>query len=574
MFFAATASAQGFLTVQGKNIVNGAGQPVLLRGMGLGGWMLQEPYMMQLSGVATAQHEIKQKIVNLVGEEKTASFYAAWLANHCQKGDIDSLAAWGFNSVRLPMHFGLYTLPVEKEPVRGENTWIEKGFDLTDSLLSWCAANKMYLILDLHAAPGGQGNDLAISDRDTTNPSLWQSDQNRQKTIALWKKLAQRYKNEEWIGGYDLINEPNWGFQKEEDKNGCAETENVPLKSLLTEITAAIREVDKTHIIFIEGNCWGNNYAGMLPVSDKNTVLSFHKYWNYNTTESIKGFLELREKYNMPIWMGESGENSNTWFTEAISLFEKNNIGWAWWPLKKLGVNNPLQVPVNKQYQQLLNYWKGTGAKPSAEEAFAGLMQLANDVKVENNIVQKDVVNSLINQEANGATELFAPNIIKNGAVVFAANYDLGKNGAAYFDTDTANYRISTGVNVVWNKGKSYRNDGVDIDTCSDIITNRFSVTNTEEGEWLQYTVKPLKKGTYTIGLRTLANKAAGEVLLWVNGKNVRGKIPLKKGSLAQWQTTEVKGISLQEGNNIIRVKVSTGGFHFNYLLFTQETNN
>ena len=73
--------------------------------------------------------------------------------------------------IRLPMHYNLYTLPVDKEPVAGENTWLDKGFAITDSLLAWCKANHMYLILDLHAAPGGQGNDINISDRDTTQTS-------------------------------------------------------------------------------------------------------------------------------------------------------------------------------------------------------------------------------------------------------------------------------------------------------------------------------------------------------------------------------------------------------------------
>jgi aryl-phospho-beta-D-glucosidase BglC (GH1 family) len=70
----------------------------------------------------------------------------------------------------------------------------------------------MYLILDLHAAPGGQGNDLNIADRDSTKPSLWQSEANRTKTIELWRTLAERYKDEPNIGAYDILNEPNLGF--------------------------------------------------------------------------------------------------------------------------------------------------------------------------------------------------------------------------------------------------------------------------------------------------------------------------------------------------------------------------
>ena len=134
---------------------------------------------------------------------------------------MDLLAKAGFNSIRLPMHYNLFTLPIEQEPVKGQNTWLTTGFDLVDNLLSWCKANRIYLILDLHASPGGQGKDANISDADPSKPSLWESELNRQKTIALWRKLAQRYANEPWIGGYDLLNEPNWTFEGK-DKNGKA----------------------------------------------------------------------------------------------------------------------------------------------------------------------------------------------------------------------------------------------------------------------------------------------------------------------------------------------------------------
>ena len=84
---------------------------------------------------------------------------------------------------------------------------------MIDELLNWCEQNQIYLILDMHAAPGGQGYDAAISDYDSSKPSLWESIYNRNKLIALWGKLAERYQNETWIGGYDLLNEPNWNLQ-------------------------------------------------------------------------------------------------------------------------------------------------------------------------------------------------------------------------------------------------------------------------------------------------------------------------------------------------------------------------
>ena len=175
----------GFLKADRKRIVNAKGENILLRGMGLGGWMLQEGYMLGIHKDAQ-QHKIRARIEELMGAQETEEFYNTWLNNFVRKIDIDSMKRWGFNSVRLPMHYNLFTLPVERE-VAGQ-TWLDKGFAITDSLLAWCKANHVYLILDLHAAPGGQGNDLNISDRDSSKPSLWESEANQQKTIALWKK--------------------------------------------------------------------------------------------------------------------------------------------------------------------------------------------------------------------------------------------------------------------------------------------------------------------------------------------------------------------------------------------------
>src|SRR5688572_25537012 len=134
------AGSQGYLKTDGKKIVNAKGENVLLRGIGLGGWMLQEGYMLRLNNEGQ-QYRIRERIEALLSKEQSQEFYDVWLSNHTTKADIDSMKAWGFNSVRLPMHYNLYTLPVDKEPVAGQQTWLTKGFALTDSLISWCKAN-------------------------------------------------------------------------------------------------------------------------------------------------------------------------------------------------------------------------------------------------------------------------------------------------------------------------------------------------------------------------------------------------------------------------------------------------
>ncbi|NEU09647.1 cellulase family glycosylhydrolase [Flavihumibacter sp. R14] len=559
--------AQGFLDVKGKYIVNDKGEKVILRGMGLGGWMLQEGYMLRFPKEGQ-QHRIKAAIADVIGEDKTAEFYNAWLNNHVQKADIDSMKAWGFNSVRLPIHFNLYTLPIEKEPVKGQNTWIKKGFAMTDSLLAWCEANEMYLILDLHAAPGGQGNDYNISDRDPNTPSLWDSEENQNKTVALWRKLAERYADEPWVGAYDIINEPNWGFADPKDRNGLREPHNIPLKKLMVDITKAIREVDKKHIIIIEGNGWGNNYNGILPTWDDKMVVSFHKYWNYNDQNSIQHFINIRDKYNVPVWLGETGENSNVWFTQAISLMERNEIGWCWWPLKKMGFNNPLEVKVTKGYQDLLDYWAGKGAKPSASAAYKTMMEMADNTLLKNCLIHYDVIDAMFRQVRSDRAIPFKKH--EAGKVISAVDFDMGRSNAAYFDRDSAEYYISTGTDRTgWNSGRTYRNDAVDIHR-SQAAEDSFYITKIEDGEWLNYTVHAETKGNYSVKLAIASDNAAGRVSLLVNDLPAGSTAVPQTGGAEKWQSLLLKNIPLKAGVNTIRVRADKGGFNLHSLQFSK----
>lgn len=547
-----------YVRASGKQIVDKNGANLILRSIGTGNWMLQEGYMMQTSGVAGTQHEFKKKLTDLIGTEKTNQFYTSWLDAHFRKIDVDSMARWGFNCVRPALHYNLFTLAIEDEPVQGENTWLESGFVRLDSLMAWCAANKMYVILDMHGAPGGQGKDAAISDYDATKPSLWESEANKAKLVALWRKIAERYANNPWIAGYDLINETNWTFP---------EGNNSQLRSLYGRLTTAIREVDKNHMLVIEGNWFANDFSGLTPAWDNNMCYSFHKYWTVNNTASIQWVLDLRNNTNCPIWLGESGENSNRWFTDCIELMEKNNIGWSFWPVKKSGINNILKVTTNSDYTNLINYWKGTAAKPTVDKAYQAVMTFANNHKLENCVIQYDVIDAMIRQPQTTETKPFKANT--TASTIYAVDYDFGRAGVAYSDKVDANYHLTNNNYTAWNTGYAYRNDGVDIENCSDAVTNGFHVGWVEDGEWMQYSIQSAEAMTYNVLLRYASQSATARVYIEINGKRASKTVSLSpSGGWSVWKTAAIPNVIVPAGTVKVKIVFETGGANFNYFQF------
>ena len=527
---------------------------VILRGINLGGWMLQEPYLFQFTGAADSQHEFKEKLVEFIGQENTDNFYNSWYENFITQGDVDSLASHGYNSIRLPMHYNLFTLPIQDEPVSGENTWLDLGFSMVDNLLDWCESNNMYLILDLHAAPGGQGFGSDINDYNPNLPSLWESEENKNKTIALWGKLAERYSDEPWIGGYDLLNETHWDLAENE------------LRNFYIDVTNEIRQHDQNHVIFIEGNGYANDFSGLTPPWDDNMVYSFHKYWSFN--DSLDWVTWIRNEYGVPLWMGEGGENSNQWFTEAIKVFEQNYIGWAFWPWKKLeSISAPYAIPTNSNYQSLINYFRGESSAPSIENAVSGLMQLAEDSHISNNRFQKDVVDAMIRQVNSNETLPFnGQNNIPG--ILYASDYDLGAMNYAYSDSDYATYHINTDNFQAWNQGWQYRNDGVDIENSSDTDGNGFQVGFTSEDEWLIFSVEIQESGFYNVVTR-YASTSSGIFSMELDGIPIVDNIILyNTGSYSNFVNKLTQGIYLPEGTFKLKMKMVTGGYNLSTVNF------
>ena len=556
LLFSNYSFSQNFLSTSGKSIINEKGDTIILRGMGLGGWMVQEGYMMAPGGFSSTQYQIKDKITELVGEEETQIFYDNWLNNHVTKTDIDSMKSWGFNLVRAPIHYNLFTLPIEQEPFPGAYTEIDLGFKLLDSLLTWCKQNEIYLMIDLHAAPGGQGYNADISDYDPTKPSLWESELNRNKTVELWKRLSQRYINEEWVAGYDLINEPNWEIPG-----------GVLLKELYVKITNAIRtDVGDNHILFIEGNWFANDFTGLTPPWDDNLVYSPHKYWSPVDQGYLDWMLPLRDTLNVPLFVGETGENSNFWYRDAVKVFEENGIGWAWWPFKRIGaIQPPLSINYNDKYKNIVDYWNGEKSAPSKEDAIEGLTQLTEDIKLENTRYQKDVIDALIRQPFSDETVPFSNNVIPGK--VFATDFDMGIMGEAYYDAGSeANYG---GDFSAWNNGWGYRNDNVDIQSNDDPLSNEFNVGWIERDEWMKYSFTLAQEGLYNVKIRVATEDNDGRFYFKINDNQASDMVDVPStGAWDSWSYVYIDSLVLNSTDNSFIFHVDRGTFNLGFFEF------
>ena len=203
-------------------------------------------------------------------------------------------------------------------------------------------------------------------------------------------------------------------------------------------------------------------------------------------------------------------------------------------------------------YRKVLDYWAGKGPRPTAAEAEKGLMEFANNLKLENCIYHKDVIDAMFRQVESNDTKAFASNAV--GKPILAVNYDMGRNRYAYMDKDTGNYWVS-GLEGTGNQGHMFRNDGVDIGGDH----GNYFVDQIESGEWMKYTVTASRAGTYSVVLNIASTKLGGKAGVSANGaKASEAEIPETKD---RWQKVPAGKVILKKGQNAIVVTAVDGGF-------------
>lgn len=387
--FALNAQKSHFVKTDGKYFVEPNGNKILLRGINLGNWLNPEGYMFKLQNVNSFRL-IDNTIKELVGADEARNFWKAFRDNYITKEDIRFIKASGLNHIRLPFNFKLFL--VEDHP----EIWLEEGFRRLDDAIKWCKEENLYVLLDLHAAPGGQTGDNI--DDSWSYPWLFEDEQALNTTIALWKKLADRYKDETIVIGYDLLNEPIPHYMENKEEL------NLLLEPVYKKISSAIREVDKNHTIFLGGAQWNTNFKMFGAPYENNLAYTFHRYWMPPEQKEIQDVIDFVNKYNVPMYLGESGENEDNWIDTFRILLEKHELGWCFWPYKKMdSTRGMVQFTKTKEWDEIIKYAETPKknfeeirkAKPSREVVKKALADLLENIKFKNCTVNQGYLKAL-----------------------------------------------------------------------------------------------------------------------------------------------------------------------------------
>ena len=365
---------RGFVRAEGTRIVDDSG-PLLLRGVGLGNWLLPEGYMWRFGDELASPRQIEARIEALVGPDRSDEFWRRFRDDFISERDVELIARFGFDHVRLPLN--------SRYLIDDDGAFREDGFALVDRAIAWSEAHGLRVLLDLHGAPGGQTG-TNIDDSPRGMPELFMDDRYRALTVRLWEEIARRYRDRESVLGYDLLNEPlphEWQHRYNDE-----------LVSLYRELTDAIRRIDDRHLLMYEGSHWATNWTPLAERFDDNQVLQFHRYWCAPDETSIAPFLEARERLGSPIYMGEGGENTPAWVYAATRLYERHDIGWNFWPWKKVSTfTSPLSAAEPARWELISD----PASTPSPDEAWAVLEECLAPIPADACAVRAPILDAL-----------------------------------------------------------------------------------------------------------------------------------------------------------------------------------
>ena len=348
-----------FLKVNGTQIrkQKGTGDIVYLRGTNAGGWLVQEDWMNPTN--ASDQKTMMTTLANRFGASKRDELVSTYENNYWTTQDFDNCAEMGMSVIRLP--FTYMNLCDDNGNLKSN------AFDRLDWFVQNCSQRGMYVILDMHGAFGSQ-NGMDHSGEINDGKQLYYNQSNKDKTLNLWKKIAEHFKGNPAVAAYDILNEP--GIK-------AAATYSLHW-DFYNEIYNTIRSKDSNHIIIME-SCWdADNLPRPSQYGWTNVAYEYHYYpWSaQNSSDAQKSYFSSKvsdianHNYGVPTFVGEFTcfEQAEGW-KAAMSTF--NGQGWHWttWSYKVTGNSswgiynhNPEKVDIyNDSADTIKNKWSAVG---------------------------------------------------------------------------------------------------------------------------------------------------------------------------------------------------------------------
>jgi aryl-phospho-beta-D-glucosidase BglC (GH1 family) len=346
----------GHLRTHGDAIVDGDGTRVVLRGVGLGGWMNMENF---ITGYPATESLMREAVARVLGADRAQRFFDRLLTAFFGDADAAFLAELGFNCVRLPVNYRHFERDERPFELR------EEGFARLDGAVRACADHGIYTVLDLHAVPGSQ-NQHWHSDNPTTVAVFWRHPHFQDRVVHLWQALAERYRDEPWVAGYNLLNEP-------------ADPTGEVVGPFHDRLVAAVREVDPGHIVFVDGNTYSTDFS-MFDEPYENAVYACHDYARAGMSfggpypgETQGQWIDrwfLEEKFlersryqretGTPIWVGEFGpvytgdperdEQRYQVLSDQLDIYDRHGAGWSIWTYKDVGLQGLVHAAPDSAY--------------------------------------------------------------------------------------------------------------------------------------------------------------------------------------------------------------------------------
>ncbi len=352
---------ENWLRVSGDQVVNLKGDTICLRGFGLGGMLHMENF---IDGYAANEEAMREGLKEVLGEKKYDLYFDTFLKSYFTEPDAEYVHSLGLNLIRIPVNYRQF------EDDMNPGVYKQEAFDYLDRVIDFCARNRIYTIIDLHALPGFQ-NQHWHSDNPTHKALFWVYKDFQDRALHLWEAIAEHYKDQPWVAGYDLINEP-------------ADPTREKLFPYYKRLQEAIRKIDSNHILFLEGDRYATDFSKFTEIWD-NVVYTNHdyavpgfifgqdypgytngRYFDKDTLE--KDFLDKSQfmfSHHVPLWVGEFGpvytgvtekdEMRYQVLKDQLAYYDKYKVSWCIWLYKDMGLQAIMHQKDNTPYMKLVS---------------------------------------------------------------------------------------------------------------------------------------------------------------------------------------------------------------------------